>query len=55
MPGGRATKRPHALSIAPPPPCALPFSGCRVGGLESLVGCVSDAYLRDGGRGRNEF
>ena len=27
----------------------------RVGGLESLVGCVFDAYLRGGGRGRHEF
>ena len=48
----RATKRPHTLSIAFPPLRASLF---RVGGLESLVGCVFDAYLRGGGRGRHEF
>jgi hypothetical protein len=41
----RAAKRPHTLSIAFPPLRASLF---RVGGfgLESLVGCVFDAYLR---------
>jgi hypothetical protein len=48
----RATKRPRTLSTAFLPLCASLF---RVGGLESLVGCVSDAYLRGEGRGRNEF
>jgi len=48
----RATKRPHTLSIAFPPLYASLF---RVGGLESLVGCVFDAYLRGNGRGRHEF
>ena len=48
----RATKRPHTLYIAFPPLRASLF---RVGGLESLVGCVFDAYLRGGGRGRHEF